>query len=107
VLIVFLTLTVPFAIANYGFMQWAKKFEREAMGLTVSTPIEKTKINTDHGWNSGFNWMWTNPSLSILLRGNAEAVIMNNSAHTGWQPFDPEKVEKYPLQRFVKKYPMY
>lgn len=65
-LIVFSTLKVPFAIASYGFMQWA------------------------------------NPSLGILLRGNAAAVIMNNRVPMGLKPLDRGTVEKYLLQWFVK-----
>jgi 3'-5' exoribonuclease len=30
--------------------------------------------------------MWGNPSTSILLRGNAEAMILNNTAHKGFEP---------------------
>ena len=107
ILAVFLSLSIPFVVANFGFVKWAQRFEQAALALTVNTPIEKTNINTDHGWNSGFNWMWNNPSTSILLRGDATAVIMNNSGHTGWQPFDPEKIDKNPLWRFVKSQPLY
>jgi hypothetical protein len=104
---VLVTLAVPFASANLGFAKWGKRFEQEALTRTSNTPIEQTNINTNHGWNSGFNWMWTNPSLSILLRGDAEVVILNNSGHTGWQPFDPAAIEKYPLSRFVKTKTLY
>jgi hypothetical protein len=42
--------------------------------------------------------MWGNPSTSILLRGNAEAIILNNSTHAGFDPVDHETIPRDPLQ---------
>ena len=102
---------------TYGYYKWAQRFEREAIALKTHTPIDQTGINTNHGWTSGYNWMWGNPSTSILLRGNAEALILNNSSHTSPNPGNYENVKSgkpatspggavldpYPLKPFEKK----
>ena len=102
---------------TYGYYKWAQRFEIEAIALKESTPIDKTSINTNHGWTHGYNWMWGNPSTSILLRGNAEAMVLNNSSHKGpepgqyenvkaggdAQPMDKPRLEPYPLRPFEKK----
>jgi hypothetical protein len=68
---------------TYGYYKWIKRFEQEAISLKVHTPIDKTSINTNHGLTYGYNWGWGNPSTSILLRGNAEAMILNSSKNIG------------------------
>lgn len=100
---------------TYGYYKWAQRFEREAISLRVHTPIDKTKINTNHGWTHGYNWMWGNPSTSILLRGNAEAMVLNNSNHKAPEPglyenikesmlpMDRPSYENYPLRPFEKR----
>ena len=100
-----------------GYYMWAQRFEQEAIALKKHTPIDQTGINTNHGWTYGYNWMWGNPSTSILLRGNAEALILNNSNHKGPEPggyenvksndavlpMDRSKFEAYPIQPFEKR----
>ena len=102
---------------THGYYKWAQRFEQEAIGLKVHTPIDKTSINTNHGWTYGYNWMWGNPSTSILLRGNAEAMVLNNSQHKGPEPGSYENVkagdvplpmdrpvlDPYPLKPFEKR----
>ena len=102
---------------THGYYKWAQRFELEAISLKVHTPIDKTSINTNHGWTYGYNWMWGNPSTSILLRGNAEAMVLNNSQHTGPEPGSYENVKSgdvplpmdrpvldpYPLKPFEKR----
>jgi hypothetical protein len=102
---------------TYGYYKWAQRFEQEAIALKNHTPIDQTGINTNHGWTYGYNWMWGNPSTSILLRGNAEALILNNSNHKGPEPGSYENVkpndavlpmdrsgfEAYPIQPFEKR----
>jgi hypothetical protein len=101
---------------TYGYYKWAQRFELEAIALKENTPIDKTAINTNHGWTHGYNWMWGNPSTSILLRGNAEAMVLNNSNHKGpepgqyenvktggeIQPMDKPRLDPYPLRPFEK-----
>jgi hypothetical protein len=102
---------------TYGYYKWAQRFELEAIALKENTPIDKTAINTNHGWTHGYNWMWGNPSTSILLRGNAEAMVLNNSNHKGpepgqyenakaggeTQPMDRPRLDPYPLRPFEKR----
>lgn len=102
---------------THGYYKWAQRFEKEAIQLTTHTPIDKTGINTNHGWTHGYNWMWGNPSTSILLRGNAEAMVLNNSNHHApepgsyenvkandpVQPMDRPVLDKYPLKPFEKR----
>ncbi|CAN1568589.1 hypothetical protein MCERE10_03861 [Burkholderiaceae bacterium] len=102
---------------THGYYKWAQRFEQEAVALKFHTPIDKTSINTNHGWTHGYNWMWGNPSTSILLRGNAEAMVLNNSQHKGPEPGSYENVkggdvplpmdrpilDAYPLKPFEKK----
>jgi hypothetical protein len=102
---------------THGYYRWAQRFEQEAIALKVHTPIDKTSINTNHGWTYGYNWMWGNPSTSILLRGNAEAMVLNNSEHKGPEPgayenvkpgdvplpMDRPVLDPYPLKPFEKR----
>ncbi len=64
---------------TYGYYKWLKSFEQQAISLKINSPIDKTSINTNHGQTYGYNWGWGNPSTSILLRGNAEAIVLNSS----------------------------
>jgi hypothetical protein len=101
---------------TYGYYKWAQRFEQTAVALQVHTPIDKTAINSTHGWTDGYNWMWGNPSTSILLRGNAEAMVLNHSNHRDPQsgqyenvrpgeaelPMDRPRLDPYPLKPFRK-----
>ena len=98
----FLSMVLPFSYHTYGFYKWAQRFELEAVSIKSHVPIDKTTINSSHGWTDGYNWPWGNPSTSILLRGNAEAIILNNSTHQGAEPVDHETIDKYPLKPFKK-----
>ena len=87
---------------TFGYYQWLKAFEAEAARIEGLVPIDRTEFNKGHSSLSGYNWPWSNSTLSVLLRGNAEAIITNASNFTGWETFDPRKIEKYPLKFFVK-----
>jgi len=101
---------------TYGYYKWAQRFEHAALSLHAHTPIDKTAINRSHGLSEGYNWMWGNPFTSILLRGNAEAIVLNNSRFVSSEPSvydglyssDParpatnSKFEIYPLVPFKK-----
>lgn len=102
---------------TYGYYRWAQRFEQAAISIKVHTPIDQTTINTNHSWNGGYNWMWGNAFTSILLRGNAEAIVLNNSTFISQEPSiydnldlrDPlgsnnqATYDKYPLAQFEKK----
>jgi hypothetical protein len=47
----------------------------------------------------GFEWGWTNPSLSVVLgamRREPLRAIVLNASDAGWQPFDPRKPDQLP-----------
>jgi hypothetical protein len=102
---------------THGYYRWAQRFEQEAVSLKMHTPIDRTGINTNHGWTHGYNWPWGNPSTSIVLRGNAEAMVLNHSKQLGMVPGAYENVrlgadglpleapqfEIYPFRPFIKK----
>lgn len=75
----FLSLALSMFHHTYGFYKWIERFEAEAINLQHNTHINESRINTNHGMNSGYNWPWGNSYTSILLRGNAEAIILNSS----------------------------
>jgi hypothetical protein len=116
-MIFFSSMTWMMLYHTHGYYKWAQRFEKEAIAINRHTPIDQTTINTNHGWTHGYNWMWGNPSTSILLRGNAEAMILNNSSHKGPEPgiyenvkpgdavlpMDRQNFETYPLRPFEKK----
>lgn len=86
----YLTLSIPLVSKSIAWIEWASAFEDEASAATGFIPIDQTNL-----WASAtgpqFSWVWTNPSLSVLLRGNSSGGIKNSLTYTGWQPFDPEK----------------
>ena len=98
----FISMALPFSYHTYGFYKWAQRFEQEAISIKSHVEIDKTTINSSHGWTDGYNWPWGNPSTSILLRGNAEAIILNNSTHKGAEPVNHDTIDKYPLKPFKK-----
>ena len=116
-IVFFASMTWLMLYHTYGYYKWAQRFEQVAITLQAHTPIDKTRINTNHGWTYGYNWMWGNPSTSILLRGNAEAMVLNNSNHKGPEPGSYENVKSgdvplpmdrpvldpYPLKPFEKR----
>ena len=86
VTIFFSSMAVLMLYHTHGYYKWAQRFEQEAIALKTHTPIDKTGINTNHGWTHSYNWGWGNPSLSILLRGNAEAMVLNHSDQNSVEP---------------------
>jgi hypothetical protein len=77
----FMPLACLMLFHTQGFYKWGQRFEAEVMTVEHHTHINKTKINTNHGMNSGYNWPWGNAYTSILLRGNAEALILNSNQY--------------------------
>ena len=98
----FLTMTAPMIHNTFGYYKWAQKFELIATELSVHTNFDDTTISANKGWTSGYNWMWGNPATSILLRGDAKAIVLNNRAHTGYEPIDQNKIVPEPLQQYKK-----
>jgi len=90
-----------------SYYKWLKSFESVAMNIQGLVPIDKTKIGVGYSGVAGYNWPWTNSTLSVLLRGNAESIVTNASNFKGWETFDPNLIEKYPLANFKKLKPLF
>ena len=106
-IIFFLTMLVPLFFHTFGYYKWAQRFENSAINITTHTPFDKAQISDNQGWTSGYNWMWGNPSTSILLRGNAKAVVLNHSAYQGYEPINLNTLDASPLSRYIKTSPMF
>lgn len=91
---------------SFGYYRWLTTFEKEALRIEGLVPIDQVEFNKGLGSLSGYNWPWSNATLSVLLRGNAEAIITNASNFDGWETFDPKTIEKYPLKGFSKSAPL-
>lgn len=89
------------------YYRWLKTFEAAAMAVDGLVPIDQTILGKGYGPISGYNWPWSNATLSVLLRGNAEAMITNASNFNGWETFDPQTIEIYPLKTFTKTAPLF
>jgi hypothetical protein len=94
---------IPLTANSYGFFEWLKIFEKEAVTVIGLVPVDQTNIARNQSSVQGYNWPWTNSTLSVLLRGNAEGIITNSTTFIGWETFDPKTVERYPLKGFVKQ----
>lgn len=121
-MIFFLTMVGPLLYHTLGYSKWLQKFEQTSVSLTEHKAIDKTNINSNSGMMHGYNWGWGNPSLSILLRGNAEAMVLNHSDNTGtaepsvYENIKPDsgkmspqtaEVDLYPLKPFEKRAPLF
>ncbi|NVO14331.1 MAG: hypothetical protein HXX10_09875 [Rhodoplanes sp.] len=98
------SLLIPFLVHTVGFRDWARTFESEVTTRTGRVPIEATAVYRG-GLFEGYNWPWTNPALSVLLRaGPASAVIINPVVYRGWQP-DEQAHALAP--RFARREPLF
>ena len=113
----FVTMAGLMIYHTQGYYKWAQRFEQVAVSLKTNTPIDQTPINTNHGFTYGYNWGWGNPSLSILLRGNAEAMVLNHQDNQSVESSryenvrlgdtnrgeQPTQYDLHPLKPFEKK----
>lgn len=90
----FLSMAVLLLFHTYGYYKWIKQFERVAVSLTSNISIDKAGISKNYALTSDYNWGWGNPSTSILMRGNAEAMVLNNSSTIGTEPGDFENTRE-------------
>ena len=107
VLLIFLLQGAVLFGHSIGYYQWLKQFERAALIVDGLVPIDHVPFNKGQGSISGYNWPWSNSALSVLLRGNAESIIINASNFDGWETFDPKTINKYPLKAYTKASPLY
>lgn len=99
----FASLVIPLFIHTFGFLNWARSFEREVTSHTGVIQLEDTKIYQSNEFNI-YTWGWANPSLSVLLkRKPVDAIIKNSPSYKGWQPFDPEGPTPNLLRRFHRE----
>ncbi len=101
-ILVFVIQSAPLLFHTVGYYRWLKQFEAAAISAQGLVPIDEVAFNKGQGPISGYNWPWTNSALSVLLRGNAEAIVTNARNFNGVDTFDPKTIEKYPLKAFVK-----
>ena len=106
-LLVFVIQSSNLLFHTLGYYRWLKQFETAAMSVQNNIPIDEIAFNKGQGPISGYNWPWTNSALSVLLRGNAEAIVTNARKFDGVETFDPKTIEKYPLKSFTKTAPLY
>jgi hypothetical protein len=105
--LVFLQQSGTLLFHTAGYYRWLKTFEAAAITVDGLVPIDQTILGQGYGSISGYNWPWSNATLSVLLRGNAEGMITNASNFDGWQTFDPNMIERYPLKTFTKTAPLF
>ena len=99
----FLALSVPAAVQTVKYGAWLKRYEAIAVAQSAWIPIDQTDAGDEGGYCHGFAWSWTNPSLSIVLRADNSGGLLNESNHTGWQPFDPRQAPANPLAAFQRQ----
>jgi len=97
-----LALLVPMIIYLFSFSQWIKKVESAA--INQHQWIEIGKINKPR-LDGPFITSWSAPALSIILRGNPNAGLLNNSP-VGWQPFDPLTLPGNILENYRQGLPL-
>ena len=74
-LIFFIIMSFYMGINANNFRKYLKNFENISLIIDKPIPIEQTELNiNDKAYMngdliSGYNWWWTNPALSIILRG--------------------------------------
>ncbi|WP_295466048.1 hypothetical protein [uncultured Pseudomonas sp.] len=88
---------------SIDFSNWIKRFEIEAQAASGWSPIDEFKLLAPYNGYNSFSWPWTNPSLSILLKGDSTGGILNSKAYIGWQPFTPEELQNKRINSFLKK----
>ena len=92
---------------SVGFYDWAKRFETTAIAADGFTPLDKTSVNTEGSVVSGYNWPWTNLTLSILMRGDASGGIRNATQFSRFEAVSLETIGPHPLKGFSKSSRLY
>ncbi|WP_338442404.1 hypothetical protein VZG28_05425 [Synechococcus elongatus IITB4] len=99
--LIFLSFSIPSIVHDYKFFFWIKEYRVVAASLPAWVPIDETKLYSDRKeLYDLFAWSWSNPSLSLILRGDESGGLLNSRLYKGWQPFDPEQLQDNPLQSF-------
>lgn len=96
----FVGMSIPVLVTTFRFGEWIRDFESAAVAAKRWIPIDETPVYRGGGLYDGFSWPWANPALSLILRGNHDAGLLNHSGYEGWQPFEPERMSGNPLGNY-------
>ena len=99
-MMLFVTLAVPVFVHTWRFGAWLKSYESAAVARTDWVPIDSVPAGQDGGYLAGYQWGWTSPSLSIVLRANHDGGLLNSPSYRGWDPFDPRTLRENPLRDY-------
>ena len=72
---------------SFQFRSFVESIRNEVNSQSGLVALEATTIPASPG--SNYDWHWTYPSMSLLLRSDASRAILLNPVDNGWQPFDP------------------
>jgi hypothetical protein len=95
----FFSLALHFLVTTLHYRDWMRNFELAANNVSAWVPIDQVSTIKD----DAFLWDWSNPSMSIVLRGDHKSGIANRSDYKGWQPFEPHELTDNPLARYQKQ----
>jgi len=87
----FMTMSIITLVSTIHFSRWLMVFEATVTQTADWTYIDNSQLY--HPERLGYDWLWTNPTLSIVLRGDGKAGLMNSKAYDGWQPFEPTSMQ--------------
>lgn len=87
--VLFLVQSCIMLLHTVNYYKWLKSFESVAMNAQGLFPVNKAKIGVRYSGVAGYNWPWTNTTLSVLLRVNALSIVTNTINFKGWETFDP------------------
>lgn len=99
-MMLFVALAIPVFVHTWRFGAWLKSYERVAVARTDWIPIDSVAVGQDGGYLAGYQWGWTSPSLSIVLRANHDGGLLNSPSYRGWDPFDPRTLGQNPLRGY-------
>ncbi|HEY0879474.1 MAG TPA: hypothetical protein VGE10_13585 [Zeimonas sp.] len=99
----FIGLGTAFLVNTFQFGAWVRSFESSAIEATRWVPFDDTDVYAGGGVYDRFSWPWANPTLSLILRGDNRAGILNHSEYEGWQPFEPETMPTDPMAPYSRR----
>jgi hypothetical protein len=81
----FFALLISDVTRSIQFIDYLDNFQKEVRSHAGLIPLEATNLSSHR--DDVFGWEWTHPTLSILLRDNAQQAVILNSSN---EPFDPK-----------------
>ena len=98
----FLPLALMFSTYSLQFSKWLKTFETTATLTSTWINVDEVETLNKLGLDGRFDWPWTNPYLSLVLRGDGLGGIKNSRAHEEGQAFNPNFARENPLGEFTR-----